>query len=222
MSSLEHRLAGRFELRTFEFEHAGVHLELIGPSSPDELIDDSAFNIDERLPYWAELWPSARALAIELLERPLPPGPVLELGCGLALPSLALLSRGVRVVASDYYGEALEFAVANALRNDLPPPDTLLLDWRSPADDFQRYPTIVAADVLYERRNAETLSRLLSSLPATATVLLADPGRAYLPLFRTLFEAEGGQFREAGVRRVPGAAPGRHATIHLLELTPPG
>src|SRR5690554_4040186 len=119
MSSLEERLARRYELRTFEFGHAGFRAELIGPAAPDSLIDVSDFNVDERLPYWADLWPSARALAAELLERPLPAGPVLELGCGLALPTLALLSRGVSAVASDYYSEALEFAVANALRNDL-------------------------------------------------------------------------------------------------------
>lgn len=222
MASLEHRLASRFELRTFDFEHAGLQLELIGPASPDTLIDVSDFNVDERLPYWAELWPSARALAAELLERPLPPGPVLELGCGLALPTLALLARGVEAVASDYYHEALEFAVANALRNDLPPPGTLLLDWRSPPADFHRHTTVVAADVLYERRNAETLSRLLSTLPPTTTILLADPGRAYLPLFRSLFEAAGGRVHESGIRRVDGAVPGRHTAIHLLELTSAG
>lgn len=222
MTSIEDRLAGRFELRTFDFEHAGLELELIGPASPDSLIDVSAFNVDERLPYWAELWPAARGLAIELLERPLPAGPVLELGCGLALPTLALLARGAEVVASDYYHEALEFALANALRNSLPHPGTLLLDWRSPPADFERYGTIIAADVLYERRNAEMLSQLLSPLPGATRILLADPGRAYLPHFRTLFEASGGRVRESCVRRVPNSGPGRHSTIHLLELTPAG
>lgn len=221
MTSLEDRLASRYELRTFEFEHAGFRAELIGPAAPDALIDVSDFNLDERLPYWAELWPAARALAQELIERPLPVGPVLELGCGLALPTLALLSRGVRAAASDYYSEALEFAVANALRNDLPTPDTLLLDWRSPPSDLQRYSQVVAADVLYESRNAEALARMLARLGSDTRILLADPGRAYLPLFRTLFEAEGGTIREAGTRRATGAAEGRQMEIHLLELTPP-
>ena len=41
----------------------GVRLELLRPSSPEALIDEEAFAEDEFLPYWAELWPAARALA---------------------------------------------------------------------------------------------------------------------------------------------------------------
>src|SRR5690606_6274286 len=113
-------------------------------------IDVSDFNRDERLPYWAELWPSARALAQELLDGPLPRGRVLELGCGIALPSLALRWRGVEVVASDYYAEALDFARENARRNRLTEPETLLLDWRTPPPDLIPFDLVIAADVLYE------------------------------------------------------------------------
>ena len=40
-----------------------IKLEQI--SNVDELVDeisDDEFNLDERLPYWAEVWPSAQAL----------------------------------------------------------------------------------------------------------------------------------------------------------------
>ena len=49
----------------------------------DALLDEEAFEHEEFLPYWAELWPSAIALARVLARRPLTGRRVLELGCGL-------------------------------------------------------------------------------------------------------------------------------------------
>ena len=219
MPPLESDLAHRFPLRALRFQHGDLTLELIAPRSPDDLIDVSDFNVDERLPYWAELWPSAHALAAELLEAPLPAGRVLELGCGIALPSLVLRARGARVVASDYYPEALEFAAVNAIRNGLPQPETLLLDWRSPPAGLQPFELVIAADVLYERRNAETLVDLLPRVTAPGgRVLFADPGRAYVPHFRHLLEARGWGVEETGVRTVPGPAAGREMAIRLLSI----
>ena len=221
MRSPESRLARRHELRKHCFKHAGFAVELIAPRSPDDLIDVSEFNVDERLPYWAELWPSARALATELLERADLPPRILELGCGLALPSLALRWRNAEVVASDYYSEALEFTVANALRNGIPAPATLSLDWRSPPDDLAPFDLVIAADVLYERRNAEILADLLPQVTRPGgSVLFADPGRAYTPLFCRLMERQEWSVEQTGRRMVPGAAPGREVLINILTLMP--
>ena len=192
MTDTELDLRSRFTVETRAFTEGPLTLELILPARPDELIDDSAFNVDERLPYWAELWPSARALARHLLRQPPPDGPVLELGCGLALPSLVLLSRGFEVLATDYYREALEFARANADRNALPALPTRLLDWRHRPDGLGPYPTLLAADVLYEERNALALAELIPGLVRPGgSLLLADPGRTYRTRFEALMLARG-------------------------------
>lgn len=207
-------------LRLHHFQHGDFRAELIGPESPDELIDVSQFNVDERLPYWAELWPSARALAAELLDRDPPHGRTVELGCGLALPSLVLRWRGVEVVASDYYPEALDFAVANALRNDISPPEPLLLDWRSPPPDLLPFEFVVAADVLYERRNAEALVDLFPRVVAPGgTVLLADPGRTYLPHFQELLTDRGWRVEEARTRPAAGPSEEKPLEIRLLTIS---
>lgn len=208
-------------LRTHLFEHGGFRAELIAPESPDALIDVSDFNRDERLPYWAELWPSARALAAELLDGPLPQGRVLELGCGIALPSLALRWRGAEVVASDYYADALDFAVENARRNQIDPPATLLLDWREPPADLRPFDLVIAADVLYEHRNVAALAGVLPAVTAPGgRVLLADPGRTYLQPFREEMERRGWRVAEVGRRAVPGPASGHPLTIRILSLRP--
>ena len=61
------------------------------------------------MPYWAELWPSGLALA-----RALPPRldglRVVELGCGLGVPSLTAAARGAEVTALDWAQDAIDAA----------------------------------------------------------------------------------------------------------------
>src|SRR5688572_7285888 len=52
-------------------------------------------------PYWALTWPSGLALAEELAGRELSGLRLLELGCGLAVPSLVAARRGASVLATD-------------------------------------------------------------------------------------------------------------------------
>jgi predicted nicotinamide N-methyase len=223
MSELEAGLRRRFDLREEHFAHGAFAVDLLLPRSADELIDVSAFNTDERLPYWAELWPSARALTRWALDAPLPAGPTLELGSGVALPSLALQWRGARAVASDYYPEALEFARANAIRNSISPPDTLLLDWRHPPG-LGRFPLVLAADVLYERRNADSLLDLLPRITEPGgRVVIADPGRIHAPDFRAALESRGWRVREIARAEEMSGAPGSGAIsqVGIWELAPP-
>ena len=46
------------ELIDEDVEICGRVLRLLRPPQPDALIDEEAFDDDEFLPYWAELWPS--------------------------------------------------------------------------------------------------------------------------------------------------------------------
>ena len=59
------------------------------------------------MPYWAELWPSGLALADYVATLDLAGRRVLELGCGLALPSFAAALGGADVLATDWAPEAL-------------------------------------------------------------------------------------------------------------------
>jgi predicted nicotinamide N-methyase len=157
-------------------------LTMVHPRRPDELIDEEAFARDEFLPYWAELWPSGVALAraVEPLVRP--GDAVVELGCGLALPSIAAALPGARVLATDWSPDALGFALGNAQRNGATI-ETALVSWSEPAVLLERGPwdLVLAADVLYENRNVEPLLRLLARLESD--VLLADPGRPAARIF---------------------------------------
>ena len=96
----------------------GAVLEVLRPRDAEALLDERAFEHEEFLPYWAELWPSGVALARRVAARALKGARVLELGCGLGLPSLAAALAGGRVLATDWSPQAIELLRDNAERND--------------------------------------------------------------------------------------------------------
>jgi predicted nicotinamide N-methyase len=163
-------------------ELAGSRLTLLRPPSADELIDESAFDEDEFLPYWAELWPSGVSLAQVVGTRDLDGVRVLELGAGLGLPSLAAALRGADVLATDWADDAVALLRANAERNHL----ALRVErvrWDEPAPLLAEAPfdLVLGADLLYEERNARQLLELLPQLGGE--ILLADPGRPFAKEF---------------------------------------
>ena len=166
---------------------------LAHPVSADDLIDEEDFDRDERLPYWAELWPSALALSRHLWTRDLTAIRAIELGCGVGLPTIVALARGATVLATDHYEAALDFTAHNAGANLVRAPDTALLDWRTPkVEGLGPFDLVLAADVLYERKNAAALADLVPKLLAPGgEALFADPRRDEAPVFLKAMEASG-------------------------------
>jgi predicted nicotinamide N-methyase len=160
------------------FELAGRSLTLLRPASADELIDEAAFDEEEFLPYWAELWASGTVLARAVGALELGGVRVLELGAGLGLPSLAAALRGAHVLATDWADDAVELLRLNAGRN-LVPLRAERVRWDDPELLVREapWPLVLGADLLYEQRNADQLLELLPRLGAD--VMLADPGRPF-------------------------------------------
>lgn len=180
---------------TIEVAVGDMTLCLARPASAEDLIDEDAYAIDERLPYWAELWPSARVLAGVLAVEPLAGLRVLELGCGLGLPSIVALTRGATVLATDWYEDALTFAERNAQASVGCCLATMLVDWRNPPAQLLEsapFDLVVAADVLYEERNAAALAALLPQIVGPGGRLwIADPRRPHAALLWPHLEARG-------------------------------
>jgi len=132
------------------------------------------------VPWWARLWSSGRALAAALAASP-PRGRVLELGCGLALPSIVAALAGAEVLATDGATDAVAFAAHGLALNDVEA-EVAHVDWATHGDALAArgpWDVVLAADVLYTGANVEAASRLLPRLLAPGGELrLADPGRA--------------------------------------------
>jgi len=158
---------------------AGRDVRLLRPRDTDALLDEEAFEHEEFLPYWAEMWPSSIALARAVAARSLGRRRVLELGCGLGLPSILAALAGADVLATDWSPDALRFAARNAERNRASV-RTAQVAWSQPGPLLAGAPwdLVLASDVLYERRMADELLALLPRLvDARGAVWLADPGR---------------------------------------------
>ena len=143
----------------------GHEVRLVRPRDSEALLDEDAFEHEERLPYWAELWPSGIALADAVAARALRGARTLELGCGLGLPSIAAALAGGRALATDWSADALELVRRNAGRNDVDV-ETELCGWERAEGLVARAPwdLVLASDVLYERRHVEVLLALLPRL----------------------------------------------------------
>ena len=154
----------------------GGELAIWQPSDAAELPDDRGGEWAPLVPYWAVLWRSGVALARELADAQLRRRRVVELGCGLGLPSLVAARAGADVLATDEDPEALELLERNARENGVTV-TTARADWRDPGDLIARGPfdVALAADVLYEREAGAALVALLPRL--AGEVWLADPGR---------------------------------------------
>jgi predicted nicotinamide N-methyase len=194
----------------------GGEVELMRPPDAEALLSEEAFEHEEFLPYWAELWASAVALAHDVSLRSLRGAPTLELGCGLGLPSIAAARAGARVLATDWSPDAVRATAANAERNGVDV-ETLECSWAEPAPLLDRapWPLVLASDVLYERRNVELLLGLLPRLvDESSIVLLADPGRVPAERFLAAAPEHGWTMRSVASPRA-----GR-VLIHRLRRTP--
>ena len=194
---------------------AGESLTLIQPRDWAELRHQYGA-VGQTAPYWATAWPSGTALAEALADRDLAGARVLELGCGLAVPSLVAARRGARVLATDGSPDAVAFCAHNLALNDCEG-EAALADFRASGPLLEGAPwdLVLAADVFYLRDNVEALLRLLPKLiGTTGEAIVADPSRSggkdFLAAAKAFFFIE--------TTSVPG---GDNVNLHRLRRKPP-
>jgi predicted nicotinamide N-methyase len=133
-------------------------------------------------PYWAFAWAGGQALARFILDHPeeVRGRRVLDFGAGSGLVAIAAMKAGARQATA---AEIDTFAAAaiglNAVLNEVAieiATEDLLKGAQTP------WETLLIGDMCYERPLAERLTFWLNDQARRgATVLLGDPGRAYLP-----------------------------------------
>jgi predicted nicotinamide N-methyase len=202
------------DVRAEQVGVGGRDFVVVRPRDWDELRHQEGGD-GRSVPYWALMWPSGRALADALENRDLRGRRVLELGCGLALPSLVAAGAGASVLATDGCTDAAVFAAHNLALNELEG-EVAVVDWRE-RHAFEAgapWDLVLAADVLYLRQNVEALLRLLPRLIGVGgEALIADPsrsgGREFVTSAKRIFSLE-----------TTSAAGYENVNVHRLRPSP--
>lgn len=146
---------------------------------------------------FGQLWPASQVLARVVKHIDITNRRILELGCGLGLPSLLLQSRGADVTASDHHPLSEPFLDYNAALNKLSPIPYLDLPWVEDTVKVGHFDLIMGSDILYERNHAGMLARQIQRLAApVAKILITCPGRGYGNQLSRLLQAEGFEVTE--------------------------
>lgn len=147
---------------------------------------------EDLCPYFGVLWPSSIALSEFIGEHPeLVKGKkVLELGCGLGLPSLISSHLGGDVLATDYHPDVEEYYLRNC-RHSSVKSSYMRLNWREGTEDIGKFDTVIGSDVLYESKHSrEVALGLIRFLKPGGRILLSDPLRPYLQGFLAAMREE--------------------------------
>ncbi|HET6250688.1 MAG TPA: 50S ribosomal protein L11 methyltransferase [Tepidisphaeraceae bacterium] len=231
---LLHRIGRRYRVVSETVEMGHLRFPFTRIADPDRVLDQVAAEADLRdrlhgsaapgdelhLPYWAELWESARGIGAYLADggmevyrdvgdtRPI----VLDLGCGMGLSGTIAAALGATVVFADLEPPALLFARLNSLpwRNRV---RTRRLNWQRDKLD-QRFNLILGADILYERAQWPFLDAFWREhLAPKGRILLGEPGRQTGEMFVEWITAKGWRLITS---EVPVAS--RPKPIRIFEL----
>jgi predicted nicotinamide N-methyase len=200
-----------------------LSLRVLRPPSAEDLIDEDEFADDERLPYWAEVWPSGRVLCGLLAQMDLSGRTVIELGAGIGTGAMVAAMRGATALSTDWYPQAVEFSRWNAENLGLDM-QAEVVDWREPPasiTDRAPWDLVIGADILYEARNGTALGVLIPSLCGPHTeVIIADPRRPDAkPFVQSMQDAGWAYVRDD--LPVPGRIDEQGPIVHVHRFRPP-
>jgi len=129
-------------------------------------------------PLFGLVWPAAQKLADLMQTWVLPSGPILEIGCGLALASLVIHRRLGDITASDCHPLTQIFLNHNLALNNLPCMKYRQGHWFRDNPGLGKFSLIIGSDVLYDRMYPPQLAQFIQLHANTsARVLIVDPNR---------------------------------------------
>ncbi|RYF84666.1 MAG: methyltransferase domain-containing protein [Chitinophagaceae bacterium] len=165
----------RLSLQTFLLGNKSLSLFVPGETEVKQAYESGKLDS----PFWTQVWPSAQALALFLLDHPelIQNKKVLELGAGLGLPSLVAAQTATSVLCTDYIKEAVDVAQKSADYHSLENFSTAVLDWQRLPTDLD-VDVVLLSDVNYEPDAFSVLVKMIRHfLQKKVTIVLATPQR---------------------------------------------
>lgn len=151
----------------------------------------------DHAPYYGLVWESARTLAQLIAEGPSLEGKTyLEVGCGLAVPSMIAAKKGATVVATDFHPDAKGFVEENLRLNGLdgsPRISYVEANWRDLKELASSSDCVIGSDILYDAGKADTLGDFMAEAfkAGVKEAIIVDAGRPYIGAFKKRCEGHG-------------------------------
>lgn len=136
-------------------------------------------------PFWAKVWPSAKAMSAFLQSEPhwIQGKQVLELGAGIGLPSFIMADHASAMIISDHAPEAVQLIEKNIQYLGLQHVQPMFLDWNHFPDDIKAE-TILLSDINYAPDQFAPLLEIIRKfMEQGATIILATPQRITITPF---------------------------------------
>ncbi len=148
---------------------------------------------EDLCPYFGILWPAAEALGEFISKNPIyvDQKQVLEIGCGLGLPSLVASQFANRVLATDFHPDVEEYFLRNSRHSNVQC-EYARLNWRDEDLIHERFDVVMGSDILYEGKHPREVAQgLIRFIKPSGKIILSDPGRNYLQTFLKAMQEEG-------------------------------
>ena len=147
---------------------------------------DNSLN-EEYCPYFGVLWEAGIGLSQFLAGHDLKNKKILEIGCGLALPSFLVTKMGGEIIATDFHADVPLFLELNQKNNSITFPYREM-NWRDEIErtrtDLGLFDLVIGSDILYESQHPMQVAKaLIAFLKPGGKIILSDPGRAYIQKF---------------------------------------
>lgn len=142
---------------------------------------------EEHCPYFGVMWEAGVGLSQMLTSEMCVGKKILEIGCGLALPSFVATRYGANVIATDFHADVPMFLEKNQTANTVHF-QYKTMNWRNEIErtktDLGTFDIVLGSDILYESQHPEQVAKaLIAFLNPGGKIILADPGRAYVQKF---------------------------------------
>ena len=130
-------------------------------------------------PFWAKIWPAAKAMSSFLKSVPhwIAGKRVLEIGAGIGLPSFLIANQTQEIIISDHAPEAVALIEKNIEHLGLTNTKAMCLDWNNFPETINGE-TILLSDINYAPEQFEALIHLIKKFIAEgANIIIATPQR---------------------------------------------
>ncbi|MFN7115810.1 MAG: class I SAM-dependent methyltransferase [Saprospiraceae bacterium] len=227
-----------YQTEALELNIDGVFIKILQITNVDDLYEQLIAKgethedvQDERIPYWAELWPAAIGLSKYLIEFDIikEVNNVIEIGCGLGLPGIVAGKLGANVIFTDYLAEALHFTKQNWTLNNAAESPSLggdsggqaqfeVMDWRQPKSELAA-DLVLASDICYEKRFFKYLPHAFRTLcKPGGSIVVSDPSREVAQDFFQNITREGFKVNKISYDIQPILG-GRTVQVNVYHLT---